>query len=79
MIVALGLLAHAAALATAGGRMMRMGGWADRAPRLAITVWLALPSGATAHTRPPTTAAPTRPATESKAIRLRRSLRASTA
>ncbi|MFD8382370.1 M56 family metallopeptidase [Streptomyces sp. NPDC059679] len=41
MIVALALLGYAAALATAGGRLLRPGGWTDRAPRLGITIWLA--------------------------------------
>ncbi|WP_413812434.1 hypothetical protein [Streptomyces sp. OE57] len=39
MIVALTLVGYATALAAMGGRVLRLGGWTDRAPRLGITLW----------------------------------------
>lgn len=42
MIIALVLFVYAALLCTAGSRVVRRSRWADRAPRLGITVWLAM-------------------------------------
>ncbi|WP_063772721.1 hypothetical protein [Streptomyces sp. CT34] len=41
MIIALALLGYAALLGATGGRILRRGDWADRAPRPGIALWLA--------------------------------------
>lgn len=42
MIIAVVLFGYAALLCTVGSRVVRRAGWTDRAPRLGITVWLAM-------------------------------------
>ncbi|HEV2258552.1 MAG TPA: M56 family metallopeptidase [Streptosporangiaceae bacterium] len=46
MIAALALLGYAALLLTAGAEALARARWADRAPRLAVTAWLALAGSA---------------------------------